>query len=72
MQTKFILEYRYEEDDDWRFEAEYEFLSDAQEAYTSHIKVFNFIRVRVRKVKYVEETSIIGEYAPLDAGDNDE
>lgn len=72
MQTKFILEYRYEEEDDWRFDDEFYSLSDAQHAYIGHIKSFNFIRIRVRRVKYVEESRIIGEYAALDAGDNDE
>ena len=67
--TKYIVEYIYDEDTEWRFQDEFEFIYDAQRAYTDHIAQYNFIRVRVRKVEYIEreEESIVGEYAPLEA-----
>lgn len=70
MNTKYILEYRYDEDTEWRFEAEYDLVSDAQYNLTKHIKSFNFIRVRVRQVKYITEESIVGEYIPVIVGED--
>ncbi len=70
MQTKYILEYRYEEDTEWRFEAEYDLVSDAQYNLTRHIKAFNFIHVRVRRVKYIAEESVVGEYHPVIVGED--
>lgn len=65
MKTKYILEYKYEADTDWLFDAEFDLVSDAQYALTSHVKTYNFIRVRVRQVKYITEESIVGEYKPV-------
>lgn len=70
METKYILEYRYDEDLEWIFESEFEYVSDAQYALTRHIAGFNFIRVRVRKVRYVTEESIVGEYNPVTVEDD--
>ena len=71
MGNKYILEYRYDEDTEWRFESEFEYVCDAQNALTKHVDTFNFIRVRVRKVKYIAEESIIGEYIPLTVSEDD-
>lgn len=65
MSTKYILEYKYDDDMEWRFEDEYDLVSDAQYRLTKHIETFNFIHVRVRRVKYVTEESIVGEYKPV-------
>ena len=46
--TKYIVEYIYDEDTEWRFQDEFEFISDAQRAYTDHINTYNFIRASAR------------------------
>ena len=70
MNTKYILEYKYDEDTEWRFEAEYDLVSDAHHNLTKHIKAFNFIHVRVRRVEYITEESIVGQYQPVIVGDD--
>lgn len=70
METRYIVEYRYDEVNEWLFESEHEYVSDAQHALTKHVAAFNFIRVRVRKVKYIAEESIVGEYIPVTVEDD--
>lgn len=63
--TTYILEYIYDEDTEWRFESEYEYVSDAQIALAKHVETYNFIKARVRRVKQVTEESIVGQYNPI-------
>lgn len=70
MNTKYILEYKYEDDTEWRYEEEYDYVSDAQHRLTEHVKAFNFIHVRVRQVKYVTTETIVGEYRPITVGED--
>lgn len=65
MKTTYILEYIYDEDAEWRFDSEYESVSDAQIALAKHVKTYNFIKTRVRRVKKVTEESIVGQYNPI-------
>ena len=65
MSTKYILEYKYDDDMEWQDEAEYDLVSDAQFALIKHANTYNFIHVRVRQVKYIIEESIVGEYKPV-------
>jgi len=68
-ETKYILEYTYVEDNEWRFEDEFSSGNDAHHAMLEHIKSFNHIKMRVRKLKYVAEESVVGEYTPIASGD---
>ena len=69
MNTKYILEYKYDDDTEWRFEASYDYPSDAQLAFHDHIETYKFIKARVRQVKYVANESIVGEYSPISVED---
>lgn len=69
MNTKFILEYRYENAEDFRFEAEYENATDAHFALLEHIEKWKHIEVRVRKVVFVTEERVVGKYVPIIAED---
>lgn len=66
-QTKYILEYRYdnETDSDWREEAVFDSTTDAHFAFTEHVRDYPHIILRVRKVKYIEETNVIARFEPI-------
>jgi len=65
MSTKFILEYRYETGEDFRFEAEYGSASDAHFAFVKHVEQWKHVEARVRKVMYVTEERVVGQYVPI-------
>ena len=65
MKSKYILESRYAAAEDFRFEAEFDYTSDAHAALVDHIEQWNHIEVRIRKVKYVTEERVIGQYVPI-------
>lgn len=67
--TKYIVEYRYGSDEEFRFESEYNMARDAHDALTTHIDMWPHIEVRVRMVKYVSEERVVGKYKPIEAGD---
>ena len=67
--TKYILEYRYGSDEEFRFEAEFNYASDAHEALVTHIDTWKHIEVQVRKVTYVAEERVVGHFQPIDSGD---
>ena len=62
--TKYILEYRFDDLDgpEWRHEATYNSESDALDAYHNHTTTYKFSDCRVRRVRTVEEESIVGSY----------
>ncbi len=66
METKYIVEYKYEDDTEWKHEDEYYLPSDAHRRLVEHVKTFSYIHVRVRQVKYIEQESIVGEYQPVE------
>lgn len=65
--TKYILEYRYdnENDSDWREEDVFNNPTQAHCAFTDHVKTYAHIIARVRKVRYVTEESIIASFQPI-------
>jgi hypothetical protein len=65
MRTKFILEYRFEGDEEWITQTEYRDLSLIQEAYITHIGTYNHAFCRIRAVRVVEESRVLGEYQPI-------
>ncbi len=65
MSTKFILEYRFEDDEEWVKQVEYSDLLLIQEAYVTHIARYNQAFCRIRAVRVVEESRVLGEYQPL-------
>lgn len=65
METKYILEYRFDNDEEWITQTEYGDLSLIQEAYITHIATYNHAQCRIREVKYVEETRVLGEFQPI-------
>ena len=71
MKNRYILEYIYDEDTEWRFESEHDYVSDAQIALAKHVQMYNFIKARVRRVKQVTEESIVGRYSPIIVEDDE-
>ena len=69
MTVKFIMEYRYESDDEWRFEDEFACGSDVHRALTEHVEQWKHIEVRVRKIKTVTTEEEVGRYRPIRAED---
>ena len=67
MQTKYILEYRYEgsEDNDWRVEDEYSSPADAQRGFTEHVRSYAHIMARLRKVVYTPQESVVADFRPM-------
>lgn len=65
MGTKFILEYRYETGEEFRFESEFNYALDAHHALIEHVERWPHIEVQVRKVQYVSEESVVGNYQPI-------
>ena len=65
--TKYILEYRYdnETDNDWREEGVFNNTTDAHFAFTAHVKDYPHITLRVRKVRYIPEESVIANFSPI-------
>ena len=65
--TTYILEYRYdsESDDDWREQDVFTDVREAHREFTAHIKEFNHIIARVRKVRYVLDESVIASFNPI-------
>ena len=72
--TKYILEYRYdnETDNDWREEAVFNRPSDAHSAFTEHVKMYLHITTRVRKVRYVTEEEVIASFQPISSEEYDD
>ena len=72
--TKYILEYRYdsENDDDWREEDVFNSPRDAHFTFTQHVKTYNHITARVRKVRYVTEEEVIAFFQPISSEEYDD
>jgi hypothetical protein len=62
--TKYILEYRYE-DEAWIVESEFNRACDAHFAFSDHVKTYSHTIARVRKVRYVEEESVVATFQPI-------
>ena len=62
--TEYILEYRFEAEDDWFLVETYEHHSDARYALVDHIQEFKHASCRIREVTEVRkiEERIVGEY----------
>ena len=62
--TEYILEYRFEEAEEWMLVETYEHLSDARYALVDHIQQFKHANCRIREVTEVRkiEERIVGEY----------
>ena len=62
--TEYIVEYRFEEEDDWFPVETYDHLSDARYALVDHIQQFKHANCRIREVTEVRkiEEQIVGEY----------
>ena len=67
--TKFILEYRYENGDEFRFESEFNSACDAHCALVGHVERWPHIEAQIRMFKYVSEEKVVGKYKPIEAGD---
>ena len=62
--TEYIVEYRFEEDEEWELVETYEHLSDARYELVDHIQKFKHANCRIREVTEVRkiEERIRGEY----------
>ena len=62
--TEYIVEYRFEEKEEWTLVETYEHLSDARYALVDHIQQFKHANCRIREVTEVRkiEERIVGEY----------
>ena len=69
MDTKYVLEYRFDNEEDWMTQTEYSDLSLIQEAYITHIATYNHAQCRIREVKYVEETRSLAQFQPISMED---
>lgn len=71
--TKYILEYRYdfEDDNDWREEAVFNDVGDAHRAFNDHVKTYSHAMTRVRKVRYVQEEDVIAVFQPISSEEYD-
>lgn len=69
--TKYILEYRYADapDNGWREEDVFNCARDAHFAFTKHVNRYVHIEARVRKVRYIAEEEIVGEFRPISSED---
>ena len=63
--TTYIVEYRFESDEDWFVVETYDHLSDARYALVDHIGEFKHANCRIREVTEVRkvEERIVGEYS---------
>jgi len=62
--TEYIVEYRFEAEDDWFLVETYEHLSDARHELVDHVQKYNHANCRIREVTEVRkvEERIRGEY----------
>ena len=74
MTTKFIVEYRYQNDESkWLFDCEYATATEAHLALVEHVAEYKHIEVRVRKIETVETDEVVGHFKPISSEDyNDE
>lgn len=72
--TKYILEYRYdnEHDDAWRQEDVFNNVPDAHRAFSEHVKNYVHIIARVRKVRYVTEEKVVASFNPMSSEEYDD
>ena len=62
--TEYIVEYRFEEEDEWLLVDTYEYLADARHELVDHIQKYHHANCRIREVTEVRkiEEQIVGEY----------
>ena len=62
--TEYIVEYRFEEEDEWLLVDTYEHLADARHRLVDHVQTYHHANCRIREVTEVRkiEEQIVGEY----------
>ena len=62
--TEYIVEYRFEEDEEWELVETYEHLSDARKELVEHVQKYPHANCRIRELTEVRtvEERIRGEY----------